>query len=260
MSALSEPTETDDTAGARTSDDSVLEVHRAATAHDENRGWCRAQIIGETAFMGEVVGFDTQIIVVAVHDLPPAAFLQITVGTEAMLAIGLRGRVAKGMRAAVATTLTDARGRSCVAFELHDETTKITRNVDRIAFHGRVDAMMIDGRGKIDAGSKLTAFNLSKRGMGVLSEREIARNSHLLLRFQVPQNRSATVQVRAVVMYCQEVGEKLFQIGLQFERMGAAQTQLVGRALEVLATLEREAAQQQAEENAAKAIEGAPNS
>lgn len=189
--------------------------------------------------MGDVIGFDTHIVVIAVASLTPSQLHNVTIGAAATLAIGVHGKVAKGMAASVATTLTDSRGRSCIAFDLLDETGTVTRRVDRIPFHGRVDAMLIDGRGKIDSGTKLTAFNLSKRGMGVLSEREIARNSHLLLRFLVPQNRSATVQVRAVVAYCQTVGDKLFQVGLEFERMGAAQMQLVGRALEVLAAAEQ---------------------
>ena len=101
-------------------------------------------------------------------------------------------------------------------------------------FAAKVEVMVVSARSASDHGYRITAFDLSKKGLGAFSEREIPIRSSALLRFEVPPNRGTIVQVRAIVAYCRAVGTRRFQVGFEFERVGATQLQQLAAAVVAL--------------------------
>lgn len=93
----------------------------------------------------------------------------------------------------------------------------------RVPFTARVDVMVVSSRSSADHGYRIQAFDLSRRGLGAISEREIPNRSSVLLRFPVPPQRGTTIQLRGIVAYCRSIGTRRFQVGFEFERVGATQ-------------------------------------
>lgn len=182
------------------------------------RGWARLNIDGIGLLSGEVVGFNVRIAVVAL-DHP----ISVGPGRHVSVAMGVDGDETEGVHGETLMMVTHHDGRRCLAIELSDTIPPGLRRNMRVPFTARVDVMVVSSRTSSDHGYKIEAFDLSRRGLGAFSEREIPTQSSVLLRFPVPPHRGAIVQLRGIVAYCRPVGPRRFQVGFEFERIGATQ-------------------------------------
>ena len=190
------------------------------------RGWARLTVDGIGLLTGEVVGFNARIVVVAL-DHP------VAVGPErdVTVSLGVDGREIAGVTGSTVMMIVHTDGRRCLAVELDDDMRARLRRNTRVPFGAKVEVMVVSARSASDHGYRITAFDLSKKGLGAFSEREIPIRSSALLRFAVPPHRGTIVQVRGVVAYCRAVGTRRFQVGFEFERVGATQLQQLAAAV-----------------------------
>ena len=182
------------------------------------RGWAQLNIDGIGLLTGEVVGFNRRIAVVALDHA-----VAVGPGRYVSVAMGVEGRETEGVSGETIMMISHHDGRRCLAVELSDTTPATARRNTRMPFTGRVDVMVVSSRSSSDHGYRVQAFDLSRRGLGAVSEREIPVRGAVLLRFPVPPNRDTVVQVRAAVAYCRSAGSRRFQVGFEFERVGATQ-------------------------------------
>ncbi len=202
-----------------------------------SEAWAEIYIEGVGTFAGEVVGFDPQHTVVAFADP-----VSIPSGRAVVLALGVDDEQGQGVSGTSIATLTHADGRCCVAIALNESIDRRTlttsderRRKARVPFVTRIEVMAITAKKSGDTNFRCEAYDLSTRGMGAVSHKEIKRASTVLLRFALPPHRGATAQVRASVAYSRALGADLgIQLGFEFERVSASQLLQLNTAINYL--------------------------
>ena len=197
--------------------------------HEGDLGWGRIKVAGGETYCGDIVGFDTHLVVIAFDQQ-----VDIDVGRAATIAIGFSNRTARGVTGQTVMSLMGPDGRACIALAIDENGASRLRRVVRFPFAERIDVMIISSRSKDASASRVQSFNLSTRGLGAISPRAIAAGSSALLRFAVPPNRGSLVQVRGVVAYCREITSDAYQVGFKFERVGAGPSHLLHAAVSAL--------------------------
>jgi hypothetical protein len=184
---------------------------------------------GIGAFEAEVLGFDALHIVVA-----PDREVASAVGRSALVTLGVGEQHESGLVAIVRSKTTTADGRECLVMELAESGSQ--RALLQLPFAAKVDMMLVSGRIRSDQPLRGVAVELSQRNIAVRAERDLPAHTLALLRFAVPPNRGATVQVRAKVISCQPDPDGGFVHNFSFERVTGTVAQQLAGALRALAT------------------------
>ncbi len=217
---------------AASHDGAVASMFTASHPGAPGHGWATMNIDGIGEISGDVVGFDTVFVVVAVS-LP----VDVLHGRPVVLALGIDGRVVQGVSGTTSGISTHPDGRLCIAIRLDEDGQEPTSDSQsrraklRVPFDAKIDAMVVASRKTTDKNYRFQAIDLSSRGIGASGAREVPTKSNVLLRFAVPPHRGATLQIRAVVSHFRRISESAVHVGFEFDRVTAAQLAQLNNAI-----------------------------
>jgi PilZ domain len=200
-----------------------------AGAVDADRAWARGTVGGVGGLEGEIVAFgDGQVTVALASPVPGAT------GRAAILTLGVGRHQESGVWADVVAAATTSDGRPCLVLRLVERRGGGRREVERVPFAAKVDVLVVSGRRNGDAHVRGVAVDLSARGLGVQLDRDLPPGTTVLLRFPVPPNRGAVVQVRGSVVSCRPDEHGASVHGIAFERVSGTVSQQLQAALRAL--------------------------
>jgi hypothetical protein len=201
----------------------------SADAIATERPWARLAVAGGGEVTGDVVEFRDGELVIALDHAATAM-----VGRAVVLTVGVGREQESGLWATVTEAGTTSDGRPGLTLRVVDGRGGGRRDVARVPFTAKVEVLVVSSRTNVEPRLRGSAVDLSTGGMALQLERDLAPGTTLLLRFPVPPNRGATVQVRGTVVSCRAAGDDEWLHGLAFERVSgtvAHQLQAAVRAI-----------------------------
>jgi hypothetical protein len=200
----------------------------AADALATDRPWARLALAGAGELVGDVVEFGDGRLVVALDHAATAM-----VGRAVVLTLGVGRDQEGGLWAMITEAGTTTDGRACLTVRVVDGRGGGRRDVARVPFAAKVEVLVVSSRTNTEPRLRGSAIDLSTGGMALRLERDLPPGATLLLRFPVPPNRGATVQVRATVVSCRAADDEWLHC-VAFDRVSGTVAQQLQAAVRAI--------------------------